>query len=1511
MEQDFQDFTTATSWERLVSDLEQAVRSWQATGIERLRSTASNHSAQQLVKIRADIQNKPSTSLSLTLHLQPPSSDSQTAHASPGAGHALHALQGWFGIDDFLTLVPANYSQHFLNDEEASSMRSALATAMAAANAPWPAFIPVHEPSRDAWQGITACNGVTCLLETDSVRLSRLPVRLCQVSGQLQAFAEQLQPYAPDAARACRTTLAAGTASEPSNLVSTEGKWRTLEGPLSQPHAPIHHAAPPVREPGSSTMAAVRQGSTEIAVSCKRLLPLRSLRSLSGHRGSWWANRLRPDQPAWLSSLDEWDSICAWHPWAVQVDPIGSMELELGWEAMPAASGAAAFSEFATASQWHLHTLQPPPAAQTFQAFMLGIQPEKSGKRFLDLLPEEDGESESEGMGGEGERPSSAGRSGLDSSFGGMLQGLMYARAAAEDVRSLEQLASEEWWERRGIAPPAPPENTLQKVMTDLLGSNSLHQADEPDFQDLTAQEPFPPPQTLPMNEDSFSQHETALAPIAEPVERGSEDRESQHLSPQSLTQQEELSHQQQQTERELAINHPGSGLSSHIQQQAAAQATSTLENSLDRCMHQQQSQSQSHRDPDVGTASAASGRVSGSAEIEAQQASEPLLRRSDSMPGTAEAQQSSKPMHANQDAMMGPTTQGHLQERQQHAAGQIAAGLVSEEQHGAPRRVAPVNQDTGLPNTAPLNSLLSRFCLHAMLFGNARAVSTLWNLFIQHLRFSHWESLQPLPRMPRQPSQHPPSKPASPQPTALQAHPETPTSTGLDSTTEQPFQEAAEQIAGKLQQQSGAQAGSRFDAAQGEPAAPDLRQGLLHQKLQMLDVCIHRQQRRAAAAQAHAHESGMQLPSSTERNEQGLPVSEGGLMHSWEHGEWSPEKGPSPQYDSDAAEGPVYLSADEGPSEPTSPLPTGNPADPDSVQSFQQQPHAQSMVQGMSGSAALPWQGQSLPRASMLGTPEGTCGTLANQCLLHYPSVPIRVPATQEVLVMTQDMVEDRQNALAALGDSEAGQRARMRLQGDVLASDMAAFKAANPGGCLADFVRWHSPKDWLCESPTGIPGRLSPRMAAEGGGGVWHALWEGTEACPTARQKLLMDPEVEGEKVLHFLETLPPRALFDQLPAVAMATSLELLAETCGARLPQAAHLLARFSSDAHRLLDDSSVTVLLPRDNTAQNSEQQAPAESASRQGGAVLQLLGDFRHLESVIVAAESLHLRLPGQPGLANRVLQHALHLLPNPLWSSNKPSSMQDLSAQVGSHLQPPAASRQSQRISSHLRDADGVQRLQDAHSEHPSGSHNANADESLSARNQQKTARSPHDDLPRDSHSLQQPQQASGGYSLQEDKRRGEDTAAHSRQPSNPDNTRSLSTPHDAQPQLQSPNLPALVSDQAGIAAAMTAVQTEVADHPGSQGHWTLQSGVQIGSQEERAAILAVLEGQSGNVDEAVASEAGPSRQPAPETLVGEAEWMLTCNEPGRGRSGLQHHFHVKASTGSMRLAQTICCCD
>ena len=63
-----------------------------------------------------------------------------------------------------------------------------------------------------------------------------------------------------------------------------------------------------------------------------------------------------------------------------------------------------------------------------------------------------------------------------------------------------------------------------------------------------------------------------------------------------------------------------------------------------------------------------------------------------------------------------------------------------------------------------------------------------------------------------------------------------------------------------------------------------------------------------------------------------------------------------------------------------------------------------------------------------------------------------------------------------------ESEHAARARLQGGgLLQADMAAFKAANPTCQLADFVRWHSPKDWHPDPTQPQGGRLSDRMSHE----------------------------------------------------------------------------------------------------------------------------------------------------------------------------------------------------------------------------------------------------------------------------------------------------------------------------------------------------------------------------------------------------------------------------------------------
>jgi hypothetical protein len=73
--------------------------------------------------------------------------------------------------------------RHGTRKEEASTLRSALAAALSAAGAPWPAFLPVHDALRDAQWGVALPGrGLRpAFMETDSVHTSSQPQRLRQV----------------------------------------------------------------------------------------------------------------------------------------------------------------------------------------------------------------------------------------------------------------------------------------------------------------------------------------------------------------------------------------------------------------------------------------------------------------------------------------------------------------------------------------------------------------------------------------------------------------------------------------------------------------------------------------------------------------------------------------------------------------------------------------------------------------------------------------------------------------------------------------------------------------------------------------------------------------------------------------------------------------------------------------------------------------------------------------------------------------------------------------------------------------------------------------------------------------------------------------------------------------------------------------------------------------------------------------------------------------------------------
>ncbi|GAV72901.1 Rab3-GTPase_cat domain-containing protein [Cephalotus follicularis] len=146
----------------------------------------------------------------------------------------------------------------------------------------------------------------------------------------------------------------------------------------------------------------------------------------------------------------------------------------------------------------------------------------------------------------------------------------------------------------------------------------------------------------------------------------------------------------------------------------------------------------------------------------------------------------------------------------------------------------------------------------------------------------------------------------------------------------------------------------------------------------------------------------------------------------------------------------------------------------------------------------------------------------------------PVYSPITQEGPLLTEDLIKETEELVLRTGSMGAGC--------SQLLSDMQAFKAANPGCILEDFVRWHSPPDWTESEPhneanksldggdsLSIRGQLSTRMQKEGN--LWRELWETAKPLPAVRQTPLFDEDLVVEGILNFLEDIAPSELFEQL--------------------------------------------------------------------------------------------------------------------------------------------------------------------------------------------------------------------------------------------------------------------------------------------------------------------------------------------------------------------------------------------
>ncbi|NXX86160.1 RB3GP protein, partial [Urocolius indicus] len=306
----------------------------------------------------------------------------------------------------------------------------------------------------------------------------------------------------------------------------------------------------------------------------------------------------------------------------------------------------------------------------------------------------------------------------------------------------------------------------------------------------------------------------------------------------------------------------------------------------------------------------------------------------------------------------------------------------------------------------------------------------------------------------------------------------------------------------------------------------PDLRCCLLHQKLQMLNCCIERKKARDEGKRGSTSDRSPGDPGKAAEHSGDNPDKEKEVGKSWES--WS-----------------------------------------DSEEEF---------FECLSDTEDLKGNGQENGKKG--GTkepanlkPEGRLHPHGKLMLLH-PGEPLYIPITQEPAPMTEDLLEEQSEVLAKLGTSAEGAHLRARMQSACLLSDMESFKAANPGCCLEDFVRWYSPRDYIEEEVVDekgnvvIKGGLSARMRIPSN--MWVEAWETAKPVPARRQKRLFDDTREAEKVLHYLAIQKPADLARHLlPCVIHAAVLKVKEEEALEEISSVKKIIKQIISHSSKVL------------------------------------------------------------------------------------------------------------------------------------------------------------------------------------------------------------------------------------------------------------------------------------------------------------------------------------------------------
>uniref|UniRef100_A0A0D9VSY4 Rab3 GTPase-activating protein catalytic subunit n=1 Tax=Leersia perrieri TaxID=77586 RepID=A0A0D9VSY4_9ORYZ len=140
-------------------------------------------------------------------------------------------------------------------------------------------------------------------------------------------------------------------------------------------------------------------------------------------------------------------------------------------------------------------------------------------------------------------------------------------------------------------------------------------------------------------------------------------------------------------------------------------------------------------------------------------------------------------------------------------------------------------------------------------------------------------------------------------------------------------------------------------------------------------------------------------------------------------------------------------------------------------------------------------------------------------------------------------------------------------QLERDVLSSDMSAFKAANPDAVFEDFIRWHSPGDW----------------------------------------------------VLHYLETVRPQQLLEQMVCTAFKSS---------------ADILNRATYGDFKLMKSKMDQLYATLASTLKSLQGESDISDLS---GDLKRLCQVFEHIEKLLILAASVHRKLLDAPCLAQAI----------------------------------------------------------------------------------------------------------------------------------------------------------------------------------------------------------------------------------------------------------------------------------